>query len=330
MAQQTFSGVPGAFTAGEVLSSADMELIRDYLIAQIKEGMTGDTGEILPMIMDLTNNRIVLDTGGLEFSDGTTMTTSPGAGDITAVNTAANTGLAGGATSGAVSLTADVDNATVAVGTTADYVLIQDVDDSDALKKSLVSSFLTGYLPLTGGTISGASQFDLTLDVLGQLSLADYLYFGGTNQGVAWEGTSADSHETFLVATNPTTSDRTITLPDATGTVLTSGNPNDNILTINAQTGTSYTLVLTDGGKMVTSSNGSAQTITVPPNSSVAFPVGTQILFQNLGSANATLAQGSGVTIQSKDSNKEIDGQYASAVCIKTATDTWSLIGALK
>jgi|TARA_R110002020_G_scaffold368014_1_gene579898 hypothetical protein len=74
MAQQTFSGVPGSFTAGEVLSSADQNLLRDYLIAQIKEGMTGDTGEVLPMIMDLTNNRIVLDTGGLEFSDGSTQT----------------------------------------------------------------------------------------------------------------------------------------------------------------------------------------------------------------------------------------------------------------
>ena len=74
MAQQTFSGVPGAFSAGEVLSSADQNLIRDLMVAVIKEGMTGDTGEILPMIMDLTNNRIVLDTGGLEFSDGSLQT----------------------------------------------------------------------------------------------------------------------------------------------------------------------------------------------------------------------------------------------------------------
>ena len=76
MAQQTFSGVPGEFTAGEVLSSADQNLLRDYLIAQIKEGMTGDTGEILPMIMDLTNNRVELDSGGIKFSDATTQTTA--------------------------------------------------------------------------------------------------------------------------------------------------------------------------------------------------------------------------------------------------------------
>ena len=101
-------------------------------------------------------------------------------------------------------------------------------------------------------------------------------------------------------------------------------------IAINAQTGTTYTFVAADAGKLVTSSNGSAQTFTVPPNSSGAFDVGTQIIVQNIGSANCTLAQGSGVTITSVDSNKEIDGQYASAVLIKTATDAWTLIGKLK
>jgi len=100
-------------------------------------------------------------------------------------------------------------------------------------------------------------------------------------------------------------------------------------LQINAQTGTTYTFVLADAGKMVTSSNGSAQTLTVPPNSSVAYATGTQIIVQAIGSGTATLAEGSGVTINSKDSNKEIDGQWAAATLIKTATDTWSLIGAL-
>lgn len=164
-------------------------------------------------------------------------------------------------------------------------------------------------MPLAGGTFTGAVTFD------------------GASP-IVLEGATDDGFETTVAVTDPT-ADRTITLPDATGTVLTSGNPNDNILSFNAQTGTTYTFVLTDGGKMVTSSNGSAQTFTVPPNSSVAFPVGTQIIVQNIGSANCTLAQGSGVTIQSKDSNKEIDGQYAAATLIKTATDTWSLIGAL-
>ena len=100
-------------------------------------------------------------------------------------------------------------------------------------------------------------------------------------------------------------------------------------LQINAQTGTTYTFVLADAGKMVTSSNGSAQTLTVPPNSSVAYATGTQIIVQAIGSGTATLAEGSGVTINSKDSAKDVDGQWAAATLIKTATDAWSLIGAL-
>jgi hypothetical protein len=100
-------------------------------------------------------------------------------------------------------------------------------------------------------------------------------------------------------------------------------------LAINAQTGTTYTFVLADAGKLVTSSNGSAQTITVPPNSGVAFAIGTQIIVQNIGSANATLATAGTPTLNSKDSNLEIDGQFAAATLIKTATDTWSIIGAL-
>lgn len=101
-------------------------------------------------------------------------------------------------------------------------------------------------------------------------------------------------------------------------------------LAINAQTGTTYTFVAADAGKLVTASNGSAQTYTVPPNSGVAFDVGTAITVIGIGAGKVTLAQGSGVTINSKDSEKAIDGQHASVTLIKTATDTWQLIGALQ
>ena len=101
-------------------------------------------------------------------------------------------------------------------------------------------------------------------------------------------------------------------------------------LAINAQTGTTYTFVAGDASKLVTASNGSAQTYTVPPNSGVAFDIGTAITIIGIGSGKVTLAQGSGVTINSKDSDKAIDGQHASVTIIKTATDTWQLIGALQ
>ena len=101
-------------------------------------------------------------------------------------------------------------------------------------------------------------------------------------------------------------------------------------LAINAQTGTTYTFADGDQSKLVTASNGSAQTYTVPPNSSVAFAVGTAITIIGIGAGKVTLAEGSGVTINSKDSEKAIDGQHASVTIIKTATDTWQLIGALQ
>ena len=98
---------------------------------------------------------------------------------------------------------------------------------------------------------------------------------------------------------------------------------------INAQTGTTYTLVLTDVAKVVTLSNASAITLTVPPESSVAWPTGTTIVLAQLGAGTVTVAAGSGVTINSVGGNLDISDQYAVATLLKTGTDTWLLFGAL-
>ncbi len=87
------------------------------------------------------------------------------AADITGITTAANSALAGGATSGDVTLTVDVNNATVATATAADYVLIADTDDSNATRKALISDItaLAGDITevaagtaISGGGSSGA------------------------------------------------------------------------------------------------------------------------------------------------------------------------------
>ena len=80
---------------------------------------------------------------------------------------------------------------------------------------------------------------------------------------------------------------------DSTGLDVT-GNVMYNIA-LNTQTGTAYTLVLADRGKLVTTNNGSAQSITVPPNSSVAYAVGTQVQVAGLGAGEVTMVAGSGV-----------------------------------
>lgn len=94
---------------------------------------------------------------------------------------------------------------------------------------------------------------------------------------------------------------------------------------VNAQTGTSYTLVLTDAGKQVTMSNASASTLTIPPNSSVAFAVGVRIQVIQLGAGAVTLTAGAGVTV-SETGNNLVLGQYQSAILVKLATNTWIVL----
>jgi hypothetical protein len=98
--------------------------------------------------------------------------------------------------------------------------------------------------------------------------------------------------------------------------------------TINAQTGTTYTTVIGDASKLVTLSNASAITLTIPANSSVAYPVGTKIDFAQIGAGQVTVAGASGVTVNATPTLK-FRAQYSAATCIKTATDTWLLVGDL-
>jgi hypothetical protein len=106
------------------------------------------------------------------------------------------------------------------------------------------------------------------------------------------------------------------------------GATNATNLTLNAQTGTSYILVLTDAGKFVTMTNAAASTLTVPSNSSVAFPVGTYIEGAQLGAGQVTITPGSGVTINAAPGLK-VAAQYGSFGLVKTATDTWLAMGRL-
>jgi hypothetical protein len=98
---------------------------------------------------------------------------------------------------------------------------------------------------------------------------------------------------------------------------------------INAQTGTTYSLALTDVAKVVTLSNASAITLTVPAEASVAWPAGTTIVLAALGAGTVTVTAAAGVTINSADAAVDIGAQYGVATLLKTGTDTWLLFGNL-
>jgi hypothetical protein len=89
----------------------------------------------------------------------------------------------------------------------------------------------------------------------------------------------------------------------------------------------SYTLVLTDAGKIIVMNRATANTLTVPPNSSVAFGTNTRIDLLQYGAGQTTVAAGAGVTIYSSGSKLKLTGQYSGASLWKQGTNTWVLIG---
>jgi hypothetical protein len=103
-----------------------------------------------------------------------------------------------------------------------------------------------------------------------------------------------------------------------------------NHIEINAQTGTTYTLVLGDRAKMITMNNASANTLTVPLNSSVAFPVGTSIIIRQTGAGVTTIDAVASVTLDGVSGGQcAITTRYKAAVITKVATDTWYVDGAV-
>lgn len=98
----------------------------------------------------------------------------------------------------------------------------------------------------------------------------------------------------------------------------------------NTQTGTTYTPALADAGKVVEMNNASSNTLTIPANSSVAYPVGTYFFVRQVGAGQTTFAAAGGVTIDSRlGSSVKLTGQWAEATLTKRATDGWVISGEL-
>jgi hypothetical protein len=100
----------------------------------------------------------------------------------------------------------------------------------------------------------------------------------------------------------------------------------DKLITANRQT-ESYTLVLTDADKLVEMNVVTANNLTVPLNSSVAFPTGTQISLAQYGAGQTTIVATSGVTIRSAGGALKLAAQYSGATLVKIGTDEWYLFG---
>jgi hypothetical protein len=169
-----------------------------------------------------------------------------------------------------------------------------------------------------------------------------YVYNGSSwvEVGISLSGTSGQI-VVFSSGGSPTSvnmsGDVTITNTGATTigsgavtqTKLGTGTPQAGFRSVqNPQTGTTYTLVLTDLSKLVELNNASSITLTVPSNSSVAFAVGDRIDLLQTGAGQVTVAGSGGVTVNGTPGLK-LRTQWSAATLIKRATDTWVLVGDL-
>lgn len=123
----------------------------------------------------------------------------------------------------------------------------------------------------------------------------------------------------------------------AAGVPGTAGSVNDKLaaffvtpygIIANTQTG-NYTLVMADAGRVVEMNVASANTLTVPPNSSVAFPIGTIVEVHQYGLGQTIITPGSGVTLRSNGAKLKTAAQYATASLRKRAENEWVVSGDL-
>ena len=197
------------------------------------------------------------------------------------------------------------------------------VKDGAAAMRTLGNSIDTSFVDLKGGTtgqiLSKASATDLdytwiTNDIgdITAVTAGTGLSGGGTSGAVTL---AIDSTVATLTGTQ-TLTNKTLTAPVIS-------------IAFNAQVGTTYTLVSGDKDKLVTMSNGSPITLTIPPS---VFSAGDIINVQSIGVGLTTFAQGAGVTITSTGATvtaPKLRARYSAASVICTASNVFTVIGDL-
>jgi hypothetical protein len=202
------------------------------------------------------------------------------------------------------------DTATVLPAGTNGLYLQADSATTSGLTWSAVSGYSAPTLGSTsiasGATVTTVAGLTLTTSTLTTPTLTLSATTSTTNAQIAW----VQATDKIVVG------DGTIAVEFAPSTILT-----------NSQT-SSYTVVAADKDKMVEMNVGSANDLTVPLNSSVPYPIGTQIHILQSGSGQTTVVATGGVTVNATPGLK-LRAQWASATLIKRAENTWVLVGDL-
>jgi hypothetical protein len=189
----------------------------------------------------------------------------------------------------------------------------------------LTSGDVNGYLMQGINVFTNATARDaaITAPAEGQFAFTKDNNSLWYYDGAAWVASGATGDIEGVSVTSPITGGGT------SGTVTIGFDAKAaNTLTFNAQTGTTYTLVAADASnKLVTTSNASAVTVTIPPS---VFSAGEQINLQSIGVGLTSFAQGAGVTITSTGATASapvLRARYSAATVICTASNTFTVIG---
>jgi hypothetical protein len=193
---------------------------------------------------------------------------------------------------------------------------------------------VSGVAHSTGASVKHVlTSDDLTAFAAGISPVASLAFSGSTSGTTTLQATAVAGTNTLTLP--PTTSDTLVGVAASqtlTGKTLTSPTITTPTLrlALNAQTGTTYTLVAADASyKLVTASNAAAITVTVPPS---VFTAGDVINLQQIGAGQVTFAQGAGVTITSTGATAtapKLTAQYSACSIICTASNTFTVIGDL-
>ena len=180
-------------------------------------------------------------------------------------------------------------------------VKIQDITSKSA---KIASTDLLEIAQVSGATyvsrkVTGAEINELSLDTSPQL------------------GGNLDVNGNSIVSTSNGNINIT---PNGTGAVVIN-------IPINTQAVSSYTLASTDASKMIEINSGIPATVTIPTNTSVPFPIGTQILISGLSSGVITISGAVGVNLYSSGGKTKLAAQYSIATLIKRGTNDWYLAG---
>jgi hypothetical protein len=253
------------------------------------------------------------------------------------MTTAERTKLAGVATGATVYTTENAQDDAAALFSTGSHTGISFTYTDTANRIDAVVTGGSGIPPSTvdakGDLIAGTAA-----DIVGRLAAGTNGQFlkadSATTTGLIWQtlatiatsGSAAD----LVAGTAPTARLGTGTANSASFLRgdQTWVDPNTLPININVQTGTTYTFVLGDASALVRGTSASPQTYTLPPNSSVAFPTGTEISIMRYGAGTLTIAGGSGVTVRTT-STFTARAQYSIIGALKIAADEWVVTGDL-